>query len=228
MRRIDDLGNGYRLIQNPDGFCYGTDAVCLARFAAAKPGERLMDLCTGTGVIPLLLAGATRCTDMTGLELQQQSAELAEESVKLNNLTDRIAIVQGDVREAHKRFGCGGFDVVTCNPPYMVPGTGKQNEVEQKLIARHEVACTLTDVAFAASRLLRSGGRFYMVHRPERLTDVLCELRAHRLEPKRLQFVCHRAGDAPCLFLIEGQLGRKPGLTILPPMLVTAQSQQEQ
>lgn len=221
--RVDVLENGCRIIQDTDGFCFGTDAVQLARFASVKPGERVMDLCTGTGIVPLLLAPHTRAADITGLELQPDVAERARRSVALSGLEERIRIVTGDLKDAAALFGHNGYDVVTCNPPYMLPGSGRQNAAAHVTAARHEVACTLEDVVRAAACVLHNGGRLYMVHRPERLADVLCTLRAHRLEPKRLQFVSHTAGGAPCLLLVEGQLERRPGLVILPPAVVSEQ-----
>lgn len=220
--RVEDLGlSGLRLIQDPDGFCFGTDAVCLSRFVSVKLGERLIDLCTGNGVLPILLSACTRCADMTAVELQPRPAALARRNVALNGLEGRIKIIEGDIRELPKQLGDNGFHVVTCNPPYLPAGTGKQNALDERTIARHEITCTLSDVVSVSAHLLRPGGRLYLVHRPERLIDLCCVMRAHKLEPKRMQFVCHAPGEAPCLVLVEGQLCRRPGLSILPPMVVT-------
>ena len=169
--RIDDLQrNGYRIIQKKKGFCFGMDAVLLSGFAQVKEGEAAVDLGTGTGIIPILLEAKTKGKHFTGLEIQEEVAEMAERSVRLNQLEARVDIVRGDIREASRLFGKASFDVVTSNPPYMNDNHGLKNPDLPKAIARHEVFCTLDDVCREASLLLKSGGRFYMVHRPHSLS----------------------------------------------------------
>lgn len=217
---IEDLGNGYRIIQDKNKFCYGTDAAVLARFAAAKPKEKVIDLCSGTAIIPILMCKDSRCNDFTALEIQEEMCDLARRSVNLNNLEERLNIVCGDLKQVSGMFSCGSFDVVTCNPPYMVPGTGKMNESESVQIARHEIACNLEDVIKAAAWLLKSGGRFYMVHRAERIVDAFTLMRGYRIEPKRLTWVCANPESEPSLILIEGQKDRKSGIVVTKPLYV--------
>ena len=176
--RIDDLQrNGYRIIQKKKGFCFGMDAVLLSGFAQVKEGEAAVDLGTGTGIIPILLEAKTKGKHFTGLEIQEEVAEMAERSVRLNQLEARVDIVRGDIREASRLFGKASFDVVTSNPPYMNDNHGLKNPDLPKAIARHEVFCTLDDVCREASLLLKSGGRFYMVHRPHRLAEIITSVR---------------------------------------------------
>ena len=218
--RIEELGGGIRVIQNPGWFCYGTDAVMLADFVSAKPQDKLMDFCTGTAIIPLLLSARTVCRDMTALEIQEEVADMARRSVRLNNLEERIDVRCVDLRRCRELFRAESFDVVTCNPPYMRPNTGKENQNDSKTIARHEICCTLEDVLENAAYLLKTGGRFYLVHRPERLADIFYEMKRRRLEPKRMQFVHADLKNAPSLVLVEGQKGRKSGLIAEKPVQV--------
>ena len=188
--RIDDLQrNHYRIIQDPDRFCFGMDAVLLSGFARAKEGDRVLDLGTGTGIIPILMEAKTGASHFTGLEIQHDSADMAARSVRLNGLEKKIKIVTGDIREAESLFGAASFDVVTCNPPYMTEHHGLTNPEAPKAIARHELLCTLEDVIRQSSRLLKPGGNLFMVHRPFRLADILVLLRQYRLEPKRMKLV---------------------------------------
>ena len=163
QERIDDLQRkGYRIIQHPDKFCFGMDAVLLSAFANAKEGETVIDLGTGTGIIPILMEARGKGNRFTALELQEESADMARRSVKLNDLEDKIEVVQGDIKEASKVFGKGSFQVVTTNPPYMVGNHGLANKAESLHIARHEVACTLEDIIRESAALLKNKGRFYM------------------------------------------------------------------
>lgn len=223
--RIEELGCGVRVIQDPSGFCYGTDAVMLARFVSAAPGNKLIDFCTGTAIVPLLLSMRTPCTDMTGLEIQESVADMAKRSVELNDLGGRIRIINGDLRDCRTLFAAECADIVTCNPPYMKCNSGKQNACDSKTIARHEVCCTLEDVVKSAAYLLKTGGRFYLVHRPERLADAVGLMKQYRLEPKRMQLVHSRLEAAPSLVLLEGQKGRRSGLRVLEPALVKGVSE---
>ena len=188
--RLDDLQrNGYKIIQDPGRFCFGMDAVLLSGFAKVKPGERVVDLGTGTGIIPILLEARSKGASFTGLEIQPESADMASRSVQLNDLQERVHIVNGDIKEAVQIFGAASCHVVTSNPPYMTAQHGLQNPDQPKAIARHEVLCTLEDVISQAAGLLMPGGRFYMVHRPFRLAEIMTGLCAHGLEPKRMQLV---------------------------------------
>ncbi len=215
---IEDLGDGFKIIQNKSMFCYGTDAAALSDFVVAKPKEKLIDICSGNGIIPILLCKKTRCSDITALEIQEEVCELAKRSVKLNDLTDKIKIFNGDLRNVKEHFPCGHFDVVTCNPPYMPVGTGKTNLSDSVNIARHEIMCTLEDVIKSASHLLKNGGRFYMVHRAERLSDIFYLMRCNNLQPKKLTLVTANPDAEPSLVLIEAQKDRKSGLIITKPI----------
>lgn len=219
--RLDDLErNGYKIIQNDKTFCFGMDAVLLSGFAQVKPGEKALDLGTGTGIIPILLKGKTAGDHFTGLEIQEASADMARRSVLYNHLEDQISIVQGDIKEAHTLFDAASFDVITSNPPYMTGNHGLVNPDMPKAIARHEILCTLDDVIGQASRLLRPGGRFYMVHRPFRMAEIMTKMTAHRLEPKRMRLVYPFVDKEPNMVLIEGLKGGKPRITVEKPLIV--------
>lgn len=219
--RIDDLQrNGYQIIQNRDGFCFGMDAVLLSGFASVKPGEKAVDLGTGTGIIPILLEAKYQGLHYTGLEIQKQMADMARRSVALNHLEDKIAIVTGDIKEASRLFGAASFDVVTSNPPYMNDAHGLKNPDLPKAIARHEVLCTLDDVVREAARLLRPGGRFYLVHRPHRLIEIITALKSCRLEPKRMKMVHPFADKEANMVLIEAVRGGKSMIKVEAPVIV--------
>ena len=221
FERVDDLHrNGYMLIQDPKRFCFGVDAVLLSGFAKAAKGDKVLDLGTGTGVIPILMEAKTNAAHFTGLEIQEESAEMAQRSVALNGLEDKIDIVCGDIKEADKIFKAASFDVITTNPPYMNTGGGIQNDFSPKAIARHEVLCTLDDIARVSSRLLKFGGKLYMVHRPHRITDILCTLRQYKLEPKVIRFVHSYQGKEPVMVLVEAARSGKPMTKVLPPLIV--------
>ena len=219
--RLDDLErNGLRIIQRPDRFCFGMDAVLLSGFAWIREGEDTIDLGTGNGILPLLLSAKTEGRTFTGLEIQDESAELAERSVRLNGLTDRIFIRKGDIKEAAELFGAASFDVVVTNPPYMKGDHGLTNPDDAKAIARHEICCTLDDILRVSRRLLKEGGRFFMVHRPSRLADILCLMRQYKIEPKRLRMVHPSASKAANLLLIEGAKCGGRELKLMPPLYV--------
>ena len=176
--RVDDLHReGHHIIQDPKRVCFGVDAVILAGFSKVKKGEKVLDLGTGTGIIPILLAAKTKGEHFTGLEIQPESAEMANRSVLMNELEEKVEIKEGDIKEAGAIFGGSTFDVVTSNPPYMNEGGGLVNPFEAKAIARHEILCSLEDVVAAAAKCLKPQGRFYMIHRPHRLTDIMVHLR---------------------------------------------------
>ena len=219
--RVDDLHrNGYVIIQDPKRFCFGIDAVILSGFAEVKKGEKVMDLCTGTGIIPILLEAKTEGSHFTGLEIQEESVEMARRSVRLNGLEDKVTIDFGDVKNTEALYRASYFDVVTVNPPYMNEGGGLKNGYSPKTIARHEVLCSLEDVVDAAARLLVPQGRLYMVHRPHRLTDIMVTLRNHRLEPKRLRFVHSYADREPVMVLVEAVSNGKPMVKVMPPLII--------
>ncbi len=219
--RLDDLNrNGYRIIQNPKKFCFGMDAVLLSGFAAAGAGSRVLDLGTGTGIIPILMAAKTEAAHITGLEIQDESADMAGRSVRLNGLEEKIDIVTGDIKEASRIFGAASFDVVTSNPPYMQGGGGLKNPDLPKAIARHEILCTLEDVVREASAVLKMGGHFYMVHRPTRLVDIFDLMRRYKMEPKRMKMVHPYADQAANMVLIEGVKGGRPMLITEKPLIV--------
>ncbi len=219
--RIDDLEcGGYRIIQNPSFFCFGMDAVLLSAFARIRRGERVIDLGTGSGVIPILLEAKTEGEHFTGLEIQPEMAGMATRSAALNGLQDKIDIVEGDIRKAGSLFGPASFDVVTSNPPYIAGGAGLKNPDGAKAIARHEILCTFDDVAREASRLLKPGGRFYLVHRPRRLPELIVTMRAYGLEPKRMRMVHPFADRAANLVLIESVRGGRPLMKAEAPVIV--------
>jgi tRNA1Val (adenine37-N6)-methyltransferase len=219
--RLDDLQrNGFQIIQDPDRFCFGMDAVLLSGFAAAQDGARVLDLGTGTGIIPILMAAKTGAGELIGLEIQPESADMASRSVALNNLQGRVKIVQGDIKEAGQIFDAASFDVVTCNPPYMIGGHGLKNPDAPKAIARHEVLCDLEDVIKAAAKCLKSGGKFYMVHRPFRLAEIMVLMHQYKVEPKRMQLVYPYVDKEPTMVLIEGARGGKSRITVEKPLII--------
>ena len=219
--RIDELQrNGYRIIQNPERFCFGMDAVLLSGFARAKKQERCLDLGCGNGIIPILMEAKTEGKHFTGLEIQPESADMARRSVALNGLQDRIDIVEGDIKDASKIFGASSFHVVTTNPPYMTAQHGLTNVYEAKTIARHEVLCNLEDIIRESARLLMPGGRFYMVHRPFRLAEIISPMVQYRMEPKRMRLVYPYVDREPNMVLIEGLRGGKSRMTVEKPLIV--------
>lgn len=219
--RIDELQrNGYRIIQNPERFCFGMDAVLLSGFARAKKQERCLDLGCGNGIIPILMEAKTEGKHFTGLEIQLESADMAKRSVALNGLQDRIDIVEGDIKDASKIFGASSFHVVTTNPPYMTAQHGLTNLYEAKTIARHEVLCNLDDIIRESARLLMPGGRFYMVHRPFRLAEIISLMVQYRMEPKRMRLVYPYVDREPNMVLIEGLRGGKSRMTVEKPLIV--------
>ena len=218
--RLDDLEiSGLHIIQSPDKFCFGMDAVLLSGFAYAKKGHRVIDLGTGTGILPLLLWAKTEGEHFTGLEIQEESADMARRSVVGNNIAN-IEIVDGDIKSADKLFKRQSFDVVTSNPPYMINEHGITNPDAPKQIARHEILCTLEDVVKAAAYLLKSNGKFFMVHRPFRLPEIFENLRKYRLEPKRMRLVYPQIDKEPNMVLVEAVKYGKPRLIVEKPLIV--------
>ncbi len=221
--RIDDLQrNGYGIIQKAGGFCFGMDAVLLSGFARARKSDVAVDLGTGTGIIPLLLYAKTGASRIYGLEIQEEVADMAERSVRLNGLSEHISVIRGDIKDpaALPEELYGRTDVVTANPPYMKKGSGLINPGDMKSISRHELTCDIGDVCRTASRLLRPGGHFYMVHRPLRLSEIIKELCAAGVEPKRLKFVHPYADHEANMVLIDGVKGARVECRVEKPLIV--------
>lgn len=218
--QLDDLNNGLFVIQKDKCFKFGTDAVLLADFAKNMRAKRCMDLCTGSGIVPLLLSAKTKTERFDAIEIQTDIADMARRSMEYNGLSERIFVNCGDLKNASQIYGKRTFDAVTCNPPYMKYGTAVKNEIDAKLIARHEVMCNIDDVISAAADLLNVGGKLYMVHRPSRLADIFCGMRKYKIEPKRMRLVSPSAGKEPNLVLIEGALCGGRELRIEPELIV--------
>jgi len=219
--RIDDLQrSGYRIIQSPGRFCFGMDAVLLSYFATVKKGGSMLDLGTGTGVIPILMEAKSEGGRFVGLEIQEESADMARRSVVLNSLENKIEIVMGDIKESSGIFGKSRFDVVTSNPPYMTGNHGLTNPEMPKAIARHEILCSLEDVVREAAAVLKPGGHFYMVHRPFRLAEIFGKMQKYKLEPKRMRLVYPYIDKEPNMVLIEGVLGGNSRITVEKPLIV--------
>lgn len=219
--RIDELHrNGYQIIQNPQGFCFGMDAVLLSGYASVKENEIVLDLGTGTGIIPILLEAKTKGFHFTGLEIQEDVADMARRSVSLNKLENKVRIVQGNIKEASQIFGKSVFDVVTSNPPYMNENHGLKNPNLPKAIARHELLCNLEDIVRETALVLKPGGKFYMVHRPRRLIEIIGMLSKYHLEVKRLRPVYPMLGKEANMVLLEAVRGGKPLLKLEPPLII--------
>ncbi|MEE1086699.1 MAG: tRNA1(Val) (adenine(37)-N6)-methyltransferase [Schaedlerella sp.] len=220
--RLDDLqNNGYHIIQNPSRFCFGIDAVLLSDFAKVKQGEKVLDLGTGTGILPILLEAKTKGEHFTGLEIQEESADMARRSVAYNYLEEKINIVTGDIKEAAQLFGPASFDVITTNPPYMINDHGLKNEADSKTIARHEILCTLDDILRESAKMMKEGrSRFYMIHKPFRLAEIMSKMCQYRIEPKRIQFVHPYIDKEPTMVMIEGLKGGKSRVKVEPPIVM--------
>ena len=219
--RVDDLQrNGLKIIQKTDGFCFGMDAVLLSGFANVKRGEQVLDMGTGTGIIPLLLSAKTEGKHFTALEIQPEIAKMAARSVAMNHLEEKIEIVNGDIKEASRIFGAASFDVVTTNPPYMNDAHGLKNPTEVKAISRHEVLCTLDDVVREGAKVLKSGGRMYMVHRPHRLIEIITAMKQYKMEPKRMCMVHPFKDKEANMVLIEAVKGGGSWLKMEAPIIV--------
>lgn len=219
--RLDDLQiKGYEIIQSPGRFCFGIDAVLLSGFANVKPKESLLDLGTGTGILPILMAAKYEGKHFYGLEIQDESADMARRSVLHNHLEEKIDIVNGDIKEASKIFGAASFEVITTNPPYMIGEHGLKNANEALYIARHEALCTLDDILRESARLLKPKGRFFMVHRPFRLPEILSKMIEYHIEPKRMQLVHPYVNKEPNMVLIEGLRGGRPRMKVEAPLVI--------
>ena len=214
--RLDDLQNGYM----PSQFCFGIDAVLLSWYAQVGPGEKALDMGTGTGIVPILLKARYPQGKYTGLEIQEESAEMARRSVAYNHLEEDISITLGDIKEASQIYGNSSFDVVVTNPPYMIGSHGLTGENQAKTIARHETLCTLEDILEQGAKVLRPRGRFYMVHRPFRLAEILSAMVRYKIEPKRMRLVYPYVDKEPNLVLIEGMRGGRSRMTVEKPLIV--------
>ena len=219
--RIDDLGiKGYRIIQKEQGFCFGMDAVLLSDFASVRDGGRVLDLGTGTGILPILMEAKTKASYLAGLEIQSEMAKMARRSVQLNHLESKIEIVEGDIKEASAIFSHDSFDVITSNPPYMIGQHGLVNPSDTKAVARHEILCTFSDISDAAKKLLKNRGKLFLVHRSFRLAEILNQLSKDGLEPKRIRFVHPYQEKESNIFLLEAVKGGKSRMVIEPPLVV--------
>lgn len=219
--RIDDLErSGLKIIQDPGKFCFGMDAVLLSGFAMADKGERAIDLGTGTGIIPILMSAKTKCESFIGLEIQKESADMADRSVRMNGLEKKISIDCCDFRDAPDKFGKGSFDVVTSNPPYIKDMCGLSNPNDAKKIARHEIYGSLEDLIRTSADLLKNGGRAYFVHRPSRLAEIFYYMRYYKLEPKRMRMVYPFIDREPNMVLIEGRRGAGTEIRIEKPLII--------
>jgi len=218
--RIDDLlTHDLRIIQSDEVFSFSLDAVLLARFCTVPARGRIIDLCSGNGVIPLLLSTRSKLP-ITGVEIQPRVADMARRSVQMNRLEDRIEIIESDLRVYAYEVPPGSYDLVTVNPPYLPQSIGMRNQNDHMAIARFEIMCTMDEVVAAASRLVKNGGKVAVVHRASRLAELITSLRAHRLEPKRLRMVHPRAGAEANMVLVEAIRDANPELRVLPPLFV--------
>lgn len=219
--RIDDLDlKGLKLIQNPEWFCFGTDAVLLSDFARIRKSEKIVDLGTGTGVIPILLYGKYSPRKIIGVEIQDEVAEMAGRSVELNNLTQVIEIYNGDIKDCYKYIGTNEFDVVVSNPPYQKVNGGLISPQDKKAISRHEILISLDELIYTSGKLLKDGGRLYMIHRPERLKDIIISLDKNRFNPKRIRFIHPYVNKKPTMLLIEAAKFGGDFLTIEEPLYI--------
>lgn len=219
--RVDFIQRkGYKIIQNPEVFCFGIDAVLLADFAKVKKKDRVLDIGTGTGIIPILMYARYENESYVGIDIQEDMVEMASRSVSMNNLENHIEMKHMDVKDISNKYESGSFDVVTSNPPYMKGKAGLVNENESKMISRHEIKCSLEDIIKNAAYLLKDRGKLYMIHRPNRLVDIIYLMRKYRLEPKRMQMIHPKEGKSPTMVLIEGIKYANPEIIVEPALYV--------
>lgn len=221
-KRLDTLLNGNKIFQDSERFMFGIDAVLLADFAAnsIKKNDSVIDLGTGTGIIPLLLDKNSSTKNIVGLEIQSDSAKMACESVAINNLQEKIKIVEGDIKNVSEIFKIHSFDVVISNPPYMKVNSGKNNNFDAKSIARHEIFCNLEELIVSAEFLLKNHGSFFMIHRPERLSEIFYLCKKYKLEPKVMRFIVPFENKEPTMVLVESRKDAKPDLKVLENLVV--------
>lgn len=220
MKTVQTLHvNNWKIVQDPDFFCFGIDAVLLSSFAKTRKNEKVMDLCTGNAIVPLLLSASNPTLNITCMEVQKTIADFADETIKLNNLSQNITLINDNLNNAFNHFEKNTFDAVTVNPPYMIETHGKENINDTKTIARHEILCTLDDVVRISSGLLHSQGRLYMIHKPFRLAEIFNCMQKYKLEPKSMQLVYPKINDEPTMVLIEAVKGAKSRIKIFPPLI---------
>ena len=220
--RIDDLQlNNLKIIQNNDGFCFGIDAVLLSDFAKELPiNSKVLDLGTGTGILGILLCGKTKLSRIYGIDIQKDVCDMASRSVKLNNLENRFEIINKNIKDLKDIFEENTFDAIVSNPPYKKDNSGLKNESETKLISRHEITASLEDFINISSKLLKNNGSIYMVHRPERLSDLFYLLKKYNLEPKKLRMVQSYVDSKPKLILVKATKNAKSFLNIEEPLII--------
>ena len=220
--RIDDLElNGLKIIQNKNGFCFGIDSVLLSDFAKEiRRNSNILDMGTGTGILGILLSAKTQNTKITGIEIQPEVAEMAQRSVELNHLEERICIVCEDIKKLKQIYEARSFDAIVTNPPYKKIGTGGINENKAKLVSRHEITANLEDFISIASYLLKDQGSIYIVHRPERLADIMVNLQKYKLEPKVIRFVHPNQEKEPNLILVKATKNAKAFLKVEKPIYI--------
>lgn len=218
--RIDDLMyKGLKIIQDPAAFCFGTDAVLLSSFIDVRRDDKIVDFCTGTGIIPMLLSGRDKAAIIKGLEIQPKIADMAKRSIRMNALQQTIEIIEGDIKDAYELVG-GVYDVVTVNPPYEKAGSGETCKNTFERYARHEVLCTLDDIVRSAAKILKTGGRFYIIHRTSRFIELMETMIQYKLEPKKVRLIHPTQDKAPNYVLLEGKKNANKGLVFQKPLFV--------
>ncbi|EHD5265844.1 tRNA1(Val) (adenine(37)-N6)-methyltransferase [Staphylococcus pseudintermedius] len=208
-----------RIIQNDAVFSFSTDALLLGHFTEVRKRDRILDMCAGNGVIPLLLSDKGNNV-ITGVEIQPQLVNMAVRSVQYNHLEDRITMVEMDINALIQAYSPAQFDLITCNPPYFKANQTNQHQLEAHKIARHEIYCTLDDCLRVSNHLLKEGGRVVMVHRAERMLDLFESMRHYRIEPKRLHMIFSKPGKAAQTIVVEGRKGGRQALDIAPPFYI--------
>lgn len=218
---LDDLQlGGIHLIQKKEAFRFGVDAVLLANYAKVKRGCRVIDLCSGTGIVPFIIAGKTEAKSITGIEIQKEMTDMASRSARYNKLESRINFINRDLKDLKYLSSLEKADVVTVNPPYKLRNSGLINPDDKNAIARHEILCTFEDVVLASKAVLKHNGRLYIIHRPDRLVDILCTMRKHRIEPKQIRMIHSNCLKAPSMVLVEGQNNGGAFLKWMPPLYI--------
>ena len=220
--RIDDLEyKGLKIIQNKDGFCFGIDSILLSDFAKnIKKGARVLDLGTGTGIIATLLCEKTELSEITGIEVQEEVADMAKRSIQLNHLEDKFKMIQDNILNLNKYFEKNTFDAIVTNPPYKKKETGIQNEDIRKLISRHEIEANIEDFIKISKDMLKDKGEFYIIYRPERLVDLLSLMRKYKIEPKKIRFVYSNVNAVSKLVLVQGVKNARPFLKLEPNLYI--------
>jgi len=220
--RIDDLQlNNLKIIQNKDCFCFGIDAVLLSDFAKdIRNNSKVLDLGTGTGIIGTLLCAKTKLSKIYGIDIQEDVCDMASRSIKLNNLEDKFEIINSNIKDLNNIFEEASFDAIVSNPPYKKDNSGLKNDTETKLISRHEITASLEDFIKVSSKLLKNNGNIYIVHRPERLSDLFYLLKKYNLEPKKLRMVQSYIDSKPKLFLVKATKNAKSFLNIEEPLII--------